>query len=224
MMTQGGFYEQKRLSPTGVTIVVLLHAAAVAALVTFKMEMPVPPGFTVTTIKPIAIPPDPPPVPDKVQPRDKPQHVSKIDRVDPVIDLPLSPNQDLDIAKVDLPSIPWTPPGKLEVIPPPPPPPVPHEPIRTQPQIDGRSALQPPYPASAQREGAEGFVQVRVAIGPDGRVKAVEKVKASRDDFFAATERQALRYWRFKPATIDGKPIESSKVMSVTFKLDEMIG
>jgi protein TonB len=82
--------------------------------------------------------------------------------------------------------------------------------------------LQPPYPASAQREGAEGIVRVRVAIGADGRVKTVQKVEASRDDFFAATERQALRYWRFKPATVDGKPIESSKLMVVHFRIDEL--
>jgi protein TonB len=136
------------------------------------------------------------------------------------VDLP-APPVTIDIAKLDPPKTFFDPPGQATVSPPPPPIPV-HEPVRVEPRIDSNSALQPPYPASAQREGVEGTVQVRVAIGADGRVKAVEKVGGGRDDFFAATQRQALRYWRFKPATLDGKPIESSKVMTVHFRLDDL--
>jgi protein TonB len=62
-------------------------------------------------------------------------------------------------------------------------------------------------------------VTIRVLIGTDGRVKAVEKVRTASDAFFRATESQALRHWRFKPATLDGKPVESSKVMTVHFRL-----
>jgi protein TonB len=223
-MTQGGFYEKKRLSPTGIAVVALLHGAAVTALIMAKMEGPIKDRFTRTETTWIPLPKDPPPPPPpttKVR-TEQPVSDSHIDQFPPVVKVPPIGGDTFDPGPIAI-NIPNIPPGPI-TLPPPPPPPVIHEPVRKSAEIDSRSALQPPYPASAQREGAEGFVQVRVAIGPDGRVKAVEKVKASRDDFFAATERQALRYWRFKPATIDGKPIESSKMMSVTFRLDEMNG
>jgi protein TonB len=86
--------------------------------------------------------------------------------------------------------------------------------------MDSRSQLQPPYPASEERMEREGKVSIRVTIGPDGRVKAAEKVSATSDAFFHETERHALRAWRFKPATVDGKPVESRQVLTVLFRLD----
>ncbi len=65
-----------------------------------------------------------------------------------------------------------------------------------------------------------GSVTVVVTIGTDGRVKNVEKVRAASEAFYRATEQQALRHWRFKPATVDGKPVESRKTMTVHFRLD----
>jgi protein TonB len=62
---------------------------------------------------------------------------------------------------------------------------------------------------------------VRVTIGPDGRVTSVEEVSATSPAFFQATQRHALSRWRFKPATVDGRPVQSSKVLSVQFKLDD---
>jgi protein TonB len=62
-------------------------------------------------------------------------------------------------------------------------------------------------------------VTVRLLIGADGRVKAVEKVRAASDAFWRATERQALRHWRFTPAMVDGKPVESRTTVTVHFEL-----
>jgi len=81
--------------------------------------------------------------------------------------------------------------------------------------------FQPTYPPEERRAGHEGRVVVRVLIGVDGRVEQVEKVSAASDAFFAATRDQALRKWRFKPATRGGVPVESWKVMGVTFRLQE---
>jgi protein TonB len=58
-----------------------------------------------------------------------------------------------------------------------------------------------------------------VLIGIDGRVKAVEQVRATSPAFFEATKRHAIRNWRFKPATRGGTPQESWKVMNVRFEL-----
>ncbi len=78
---------------------------------------------------------------------------------------------------------------------------------------------QPPYPAALQREEVEGTVTVRVHIGPDGRVTAIDPVRADHEDFFTATRNWALRHWRFQPATRDGVPIESTRTMSVRFTI-----
>jgi protein TonB len=62
---------------------------------------------------------------------------------------------------------------------------------------------------------------VRITIGTDGRVKAADKVSATSEAFYSATERHALRSWRFRPATVDGKPIESATVLTVHFRLND---
>jgi protein TonB len=217
---EGGFYQQKSLNPKAIAVVVLLHGAVLTALVMAKGERFI--RFAPTPIRVRLIKEIPPP-PERQRPQPNPQQQTVLDHVPPRIPLPPRPQPPIDLTGLDhIPNPTWTPPGPIEIPRTPPAPPIPvPEPVRIDARIDNGSALQPPYPASAQREGAEGTVQVRVAIGPDGRVKAVEKLRSSRDDFFAATERQALRYWRFKPATVDGKPIESSKVMTVHFRIDE---
>jgi protein TonB len=217
---EGAYLQPKSLNPKAVAVVVLLHGAALAALITAKGEVFVP--FKEKPIVVEFIREVPPPPPEKHETQPTPQHPTMIDIVQPKVVLPPLPQLPFDTAKADPIPLPWTPPGPIDIRPSPPPPIPIHEPVRAEARIDSGSPLQPPYPASAQREGAEGTVRVRVAIGPDGRVKSVQKVEASRDDFFAATERQALRYWRFKPATVDGKPIASSKLMVVHFRIDDL--
>lgn len=83
------------------------------------------------------------------------------------------------------------------------------------------SGFQPDYPSQEIRLGREGRVTVRVLVGTDGRVKAVEKVNATSDAFFEATRSRALAKWRFKPATRGGTPEESWKQYSVKFVLND---
>ncbi|MGB3319354.1 MAG: energy transducer TonB, partial [Sphingopyxis granuli] len=87
--------------------------------------------------------------------------------------------------------------------------------------VDPRFAgtFQPDYPAREQRAGIEGVVRVRVLIGTDGRVKAVELVSTDDPAFFEATRKRALSKWRFKPATRGGVPEESWKEMTVRFQI-----
>ncbi|MBA2920969.1 TonB family protein [Sphingomonas sp. MAH-20] len=69
------------------------------------------------------------------------------------------------------------------------------------------------------RTGVEGITVVKVLIGTDGRVKQVAIVSTDDPLFADATERQALRRWRFRPATRDGIAVESWKQMTVRFEL-----
>ncbi|MCW5647399.1 MAG: energy transducer TonB [Sphingopyxis sp.] len=88
-------------------------------------------------------------------------------------------------------------------------------------ELDPRYAgvFQPDYPASEQRREIEGVARVRVLIGTDGRVKAVELVSTDSPGFFAETKRRALAKGRFKPATRGGIAEESWKTMTVRFEI-----
>ena len=62
-------------------------------------------------------------------------------------------------------------------------------------------------------------MRVRVLIGADGRVKEIVRLSATSDAFWEATRRRALARWRFRPATEDGRPVESSMTLTVNFEL-----
>lgn len=81
--------------------------------------------------------------------------------------------------------------------------------------------FQPPYPPSERRAERDGVVTVRVQVGANGRVLAIEPVRATSDAFFEATRRQALSRWRFRPATRDGVPVETTRVMTVRFEMEQ---
>ncbi len=80
--------------------------------------------------------------------------------------------------------------------------------------------FQPDYPVGKLRLEIEGSVKVRVLVGTDGRVRQVQILEASDRDFAKATERQALKAWRFKPATRDGIPVEDWQTLTVRFDIN----
>ncbi|HMG47116.1 MAG TPA: TonB family protein [Allosphingosinicella sp.] len=218
-MTEAGFFAPRQNSPGSLTVVILLHAALLAAVIMIKS-----PVFERITHPPITVrlinaqtdpPPDPPPTPQQRRVEQR----AVIDRPPPIIDLgparpPVVP--------------PWQPPvgGTGDVVPPQPihpdPPPLP---VRRGAELDPRYAdqLQPPYPAEMQRDQREGRVQVRVTIAPSGRVSAVARLMATNDAFWRVTEQQALSHWRFRPATVDGRPVEGSKVMTLIFRIENAV-
>lgn len=82
--------------------------------------------------------------------------------------------------------------------------------------------FQPDYPGAMIRAQIEGFATVRVFIAADGRVETVELVDTNNAAFWRATQEQALRHWRFRAATRDGTPVESTRVMTVRFRLSDL--
>jgi protein TonB len=217
-MPEGAFFEQKRLSPTSLGIVIALHGAALTALLLAKNEIIV----TRSSIPDVFLIPDkkdPPPEPERPMP-DKPLPKQQVTYIKPVVEPKLQ--QPTDLTYVERPVVvppTFDPPPQPRFDPPAPPPVEKAEPVRTGPVMRPGVERQPPYPASEQRAGVEGSVTVRLVIGADGRVKSVTKVSGTNDAFFRATERQALRHWRFKPAMIDGKPVESSQTVTVQFQM-----
>lgn len=223
-MAEQGFLDQKPRSPTGLVIVIVMHAAVITALALSKMEVPIFDRAGPLEVRNIPIPPEPDPIPPEPRPQPKAEPMAKsvVTRPKPIVDTPARPPADFSTSKepVDLSYKPVRP-GPIEIepaIPKPIPTPAP-DPVRTAAVMLASSELLPPYPAAEERAEREGQVTVRLLIGPDGRVKAVQKVSAASEAFWRATERHALRNWRFKPATVDGKPVESWTRMTVKFEL-----
>lgn len=217
-MPYASTYQPRRAGPATLGMVIALHGGAIAALMMAKMEMPPPIFYPPTTAVFVPEPVEPPPVPpDPVEAEVPAPRSSAIERV------PAKVRVERDMALPRLPGLPEIPRplpdpgiGAGAIVPKP----IPMaEPVRVEATIDSRSVLLPPYPASEERAGVEGIVRVRITIGADGRVKAVERLAAVSDALFRSTERHALRAWRFKPATLDGRPVESTRVMTVKFVL-----
>jgi protein TonB len=217
-MRDGGFLDPKPANGASLAVVILLHGAALTALALSKMEYvrltpPILEGYNVPINDP---PPDQPVEKAPEAPRIKsvvtavPPKVKTDVTTDPLTAEPLVEPQPFD---------PF--PGEPIKIEKPADPPKPLPPVRVEAKIDPRSDLQPPYPASEERAGHEGSVTVRLLVGADGRVKAVEKVRAASDAFWRATERHALRSWRFTPARVDGKPVESWTTITCHFRLTD---
>ncbi len=96
------------------------------------------------------------------------------------------------------------------------------EPVIVGARLNTRYAeqFQPAYLAGQLRLEREGEVSVRVLIGSDGRVKQIELIDSPHVDFWTATRKQALKKWRFTPATKDGKPFESWMTLKVRFEIN----
>jgi periplasmic protein TonB len=101
------------------------------------------------------------------------------------------------------------------------------EPIRRAASFDPRFAdrIQPPYPGLARSLGEEGRVTLLVRIGIDGRVTDVLLRDSSGSTTLdEAAMRYARKYWRFKPATVDGVAVATEVVKTILFKLDSAKG
>jgi periplasmic protein TonB len=215
-MTEAGFYAQRRNSPTSLALVILLHAALLAAVIMIKGPQFIRDHHHII-VDSYPIEPDPPA--DRPPPRarhEQPTHITQPERI---IETETTTQT---VAGTDDP--PQLPPDTGTTITPPADPPLP-PPVRRAAELDPRYAgeLQPPYPAAEQRAQRGGRVQVRVTIAPSGRVSAVARLTATSDAFWRATEQQALNHWRFRPATVDGRPVESSKVMTLVFRIEDAV-
>ncbi len=73
----------------------------------------------------------------------------------------------------------------------------------------------PSYPADAARRGLEGFVEVEFVVGADGKVGAVNVLKAQPPRVFEREAVRAVKGWTFQPSS-DG---EARVKRRIDFKL-----
>ena len=211
---QQAFLDRAKPNPIGLTLVIALHAAGLTAVILAKSEVVHNPFVELTTY---AVPdqPVPPPNPPEPPVAKAKQTPAAIDHPAQVVAAQVADQANVDIAPV-LPTMPILPIGPAVEVKPATP-----DPVLTEAAPDPRyaGAFQPAYPPSLMRQEIEGKAMVRILVGTDGRVKAVEQLSATDPAFFEATRRQALARWRFTPATRDGVAIESWRTMTVRFTI-----
>ena len=223
-MMQGGFYARKRTSPGAVGIVILLHGAAITALVMAKEG-----GFTHVKAPPIMIDfikpeKDPPPKPRPPEPH--PQQIEILTRTTPIIKVPVLDKVPelprlVDPPRLDLPPGPRvvddTP---LPPAPPPPPPVARVEPARAKANL-GSYVSDADYPSDAIRREEQGATRFKLAVGPDGRVTGCTVTGSSGSAALdLATCRLMKGRARFAPARdSSGNAVADAVSSTITWRL-----
>ena len=209
-------FAERHRHPRALVLIVGVHAAAIAAVMTVKMDLPVPWDPQVTRVQLVPESKPPPEIPPP-QPKREPSR-SELDQPARVVPIPRPALPGVD-------SIPLPQPGadaiigsgpQVEPVPQPRP-----APVRTGPRFaTPDSLLKPPYPASKLRMDEEAVLRLRLTIDERGRVTAVEPVGSADRVFLSAARRHLMANWRYEPATEDGRAVASATVITLRFELE----
>ena len=209
---------QRRSAPNAMLVIVAAHVAALAALMSAKMDLPVPTVIPPTIVD--LIHEDNPPPPRDPQPRDKPAPEPALDQPAPLVPMPTPDLPAADPAPLPLPDLgkiigpPADPLPKADPLPPP-------APVRVAARlITPASRLKPPYPAAKLASGEEALLRLRLTIDAAGRVTAVEAVGPADRAFLEAARRHLIANWRYRPATEDGRALATTTVITLRFQLE----
>jgi TonB family protein len=77
----------------------------------------------------------------------------------------------------------------------------------------------PVYPSVAKRKGIEMEVKVDFTIDVNGQIKDIQFVRQSKVSYFKNSIRSAIKKWRFLPAKVNDKPVESQMSKVFAFSL-----
>ncbi|WP_223303499.1 M56 family metallopeptidase [Colwellia psychrerythraea] len=81
------------------------------------------------------------------------------------------------------------------------------------------NSINPVYPNLAKRRGLEMEVKVDFTIDRDGKVKDINFSQQSKLIYFKSAIRSAIRKWRFSPAVINNRKVESKMSKIFSFSL-----
>ncbi len=208
---------RRESSPNALLIIVGAHVAAIAALMSARMELPArqhEPPIIIETI-PRPVPPKPIEQPRTALPSSQaPSHptTTTVDPMDPRI-APHDPPSLLAGTSIGDPG--------PTIEPPPPFPPIQLDPpVKSGPKlITPASDLKPPYPASKILTEEEAVLTLRLTIDDRGHVIAVDPVGRADRVFVEAARRHLIAHWRYQPANENGRAIASSLVVTLRFLL-----
>lgn len=210
--------EDRRLHPKALMLIIGGHAVLLAAVMSAKMDLPVPFIRTPTEVDLIPLPKDPPPPEPQPQTEPKPAQ-SQLDLPQVIIPIPAPDRPTVDPLPIPIPN-----PGPIigpRTDPEPRPQPQPAaDPVRVGPRFATPSSqVRPPYPPGKLDRGEEAALRLRLSIDARGRVVAVEPVGDADRAFLSAARRHLIANWRYEPATEDGRPVASTTVITLRFEL-----
>lgn len=82
------------------------------------------------------------------------------------------------------------------------------------------SCVKPAYPIDALRAEATGTVTMRFLVGVDGTVRDAQLTRSSGNASLDQTAINSLSKCRFKPAEVDGKPVEQWQAVQYVWSLN----
>lgn len=83
-----------------------------------------------------------------------------------------------------------------------------------------RSNPAPAYPTQSRRHRQEGAVLLGVEVSSDGRATRVEVEVSSGHSLLDEAALKAVRRWRFEPARLGDRPVDSRVQVPIRFQLD----
>lgn len=204
---------ERRSSPNLLLLVIAGHVAAVAVVMSVKMDLPKRIRDLPTQVH--FLPSDPQPV-EAPKPRLQSKPQPALSEPQPVIPIPADPSTNAPPSPpLPLPASPGPVGGSGgDTV---------RQPVPATPAVllTGAEELKPPYPSSKLASGEEAVLKLRLTVGADGRVVAVEPLGRADPAFLNAARRHILAHWRYRPATSDGHDVAASLVVTLRFQLDE---
>jgi protein TonB len=200
---------------TGLAIVVVLHTAAIVALLQYE-----PVRSALTDAMPIMV--------SLITPQpviEKPQALPKPLPVKPRVQLPTPPEPQQIITATTAAPEPVLapappPPAPVAIAPPPQPAPVAAVPV-IPPNFNADYLDNPPpaYPALSRRVGEQGKVMLRVLVNAKGIPDKVELRSSSGSSRLDGAALDIVKRWRFVPARQGDQPVAAWVLIPITFAL-----
>jgi protein TonB len=80
--------------------------------------------------------------------------------------------------------------------------------------------VEPPYPEALRRERIEGTVVLEAVVTESGEVSNLRVVRSTRPEL-EEPALSAVREWRYRPATFQGRPVRVYLTITTNFRLRE---
>jgi len=81
--------------------------------------------------------------------------------------------------------------------------------------------IRPIYPSRARMMGTQGHVTVRLVVNEAGEVTKITILQSTPKGVFDNAVKRAVKRWKFRPKTVDGKAVIQNGVLTINFSLDQ---
>lgn len=209
----GRYGARRRLNLPAVALVVLIHAALIAALIQVRHS------YVRASEKKMVVvnltPPPPPPAAEVPPPPAQPDVVAP----PPIVQTPAPPRPQVQTTPEPTPiSVPVA--SAVPAPPAPAPPSRPAGPSTVQAGDLGAQMLSgrtPRYPLESRRRREQGTVLLALVVGLDGRVMSIAVARSSGFARLDDAALNAVRGWRWSPIIRDGRPVMVKGVVEIPF-------